>query len=131
MTVYTTGYTGKRHGELKPLVVRLGALLLDIRLSPRSRVPHWRGDALAQLLGERYRHVPALGNVNYKRKEDEPIRIADLEAGVSEILSLAPSPVLLLCGCADAAHCHRSVVAERLAALGVEVREIGDWAAAA
>lgn len=111
---------------MEPLLTRLGATLCDIRLSPRSRVPHWRGPALQQLLGARYRHIPALGNVNYKRKKSEPIELADVERGIGELLAVTGA-VVLLCACADVAHCHRRVVAEHLQAHAVTVLELKDW----
>jgi uncharacterized protein (DUF488 family) len=64
--LYTFGYSGKQPEELHTLAEQLDALVADIRFSPRSRVPHWNGGSLVRRLGHRYRHLPALGNRNYK-----------------------------------------------------------------
>ena len=42
-------------------------LLVDIRYTPRSRwFPQWSQKTLQTAWGDRYRHVKALGNVNYR-----------------------------------------------------------------
>jgi hypothetical protein len=96
--------------------------LLDIRYAARSRVPHWNKGALQKLLGERYVHVPALGNVRYKL--GPPIEIADYAAGRAAIEACEYHAVVLLCACADAATCHRSTVGDLLKADGYEVVEM-------
>lgn len=126
--IYTTGYTGQHFDALRPLLDRLGALLFDIRLSPRSRVPHWRGEALQRLLGESYRHLPALGNLNYKTEGE--ICIADLNFGIQEILRTG-LPAVLLCACAKSESCHRRVVARELERMGARVIELNNWEEAA
>jgi hypothetical protein len=45
----------------------LGAVLVDICLVARSRIPHWNKGRLEELLGADYMHLPSLGNLNYKR----------------------------------------------------------------
>ncbi len=40
--IYTFGYTGKKPSDLKAEAERLDAVVVDIRFSPNSRVPHWR-----------------------------------------------------------------------------------------
>ena len=64
--LYTFGYGGRRPDQLRTLAVRLDGVLVDIRFSPRSRIPDWSAGRLRKVLGERYRHLPALGNRNYK-----------------------------------------------------------------
>ncbi len=120
--VYTLGASGRTPEELRPLLRERDALLLDIRLSPRSRwVPVWNKSNLASLLGDDYRHVPELGNVNYKG--DGPIQIADYPAGRAIIEGLS-RPVVLLCQCKDYDRCHRKTVAELLRADGFGVEEL-------
>ncbi len=112
--LYTFGYTGRSPDELRALAAQLDALVADIRFSPRSRVPHWSGGRLASLLGDRYRHLPALGNRNYK---GGPVELVDLEVGVAQVAELlARQPVILLCACADVQRCHRRLAAEAIVA---------------
>jgi hypothetical protein len=118
---WTTGYAGRRVTDLRRLVEHRDLAVVDIRLSARSRVPEWNRGALERLLGDRYRHLPELGNTNYRG--DGPVEIADLAAGVRALATLERTP-LLLCVCADAASCHRQVVGTRLIELGWNVAEI-------
>jgi hypothetical protein len=115
-TIYTFGYTGSTPGDLTAFAGTLGAKIVDVRLSPRSRVPHWVGAALGKKHADDYVHVPAFGNRNYNN--GGPIELADPTAGV-ELVSqiLAARPVILLCACAEPALCHRSLVALHLAAV--------------
>ena len=53
--IYTTGYIGKHIENLPELLKSLAAVLIDVRFSPQSRLPHWSGDHLKRLLGKRYR----------------------------------------------------------------------------
>lgn len=122
---FSTGYTGKKPADLLSLVNDNRAVVADIRFSTNSRVPRWRGPELARLLGDRYTHVGSLGNVKY-RDHAAGIVIADLEAGLREVLAVG-GPVILLCACERAASCHRRVVADALASLGHEVRELQSW----
>ena len=63
--LYTFGYSDRRPDQLRTLAERLDGVVVDIRFSPRSRIPAWTGGRLRKLLGERYRHLLALGNQNY------------------------------------------------------------------
>lgn len=123
--IYTTGYTGKKPGDLLALARDNNAVIVDIRKSASSRVPCWRGPELASLLGERYVHAPQLGNNNYKAGGD--IQIADIEGGVRAVLAIEKPAVILLCACERADICHRSVVAEALRERGQAVRELASW----
>jgi uncharacterized protein (DUF488 family) len=120
-TLYTLGYTGIRPAQLLAKADALGALVLDIRYSPRSRVGQWTGTELNRLLGLRYRHLPELGNVNYK--EGGPIEINMPTVGVQQVVSiLNTQPAILLCACPDVDTCHRKIVAEMMQAkCGCEV----------
>ncbi len=118
---WTTGYAGRRVTDLSRLVEHRDLAVVDIRLSARSRVPQWNRRPLERLLGNRYRHLPELGNLHYRG--GGPVVIADLTAGVQALAALERTP-LLLCVCADAATCHRHVVGTRLIELGWNVAEI-------
>ncbi|MCZ7547383.1 MAG: DUF488 family protein [Anaerolineae bacterium] len=52
--------------ELVALAHELDALVVDVRLAPRSRVREWNQSVMAEALGDRYLHVGAVGNLNYK-----------------------------------------------------------------
>ena len=113
-TLYTFGYSGRTPHELQTLAEQLNAVVVDIRFSPRSRSPDWSGGRLQKLLGDRYHHLPALGNRNYK---GGPVEFVDLETGVVEVGQLLrQQPVILLCVCADVQRCHRLAAAEAIAA---------------
>lgn len=121
---YTLGYILIEPAELLRLATELNAVVVDVRLSPRSRNPEWNGGRVAALLPPgRYRHEPRLGNLNYK---GGPIKIRDLRAGTTTVLSiLARQRAILLCVCADGETCHRAVIAKHLRTVhGVTVEEI-------
>lgn len=125
MRVITTAYTLVRPQDLADLAELGDALVVDIRLRARSWVPAYRGYALRRELGERYIHIPELGNVNY-RDRDLPIEIADLEGGIAKLRAAANGhrAAVLLCGCRELETCHRRVVAEELSRrLGLEWAE--------
>lgn len=108
-TIYTVGYQRWTPAGLQATCAELGAALLDIRYSPRSQRPEWAGTALAQLLGATYTHVAALGNRNFRGGTIElaaPVKALPFVRNV-----LATQPIILLCVCADATTCHRSVAA--------------------
>jgi hypothetical protein len=121
---YTTGYTGKRVEDLPALLDFHDAVLADIRFAPHSRHLQWRKDYLKILLKDRYRHVPALGNRNYKT--GGTIQIHNPEIGIRLIESWETN-VILLCACADLEKCHRRIVKADLERRGYEIREITDW----
>jgi uncharacterized protein (DUF488 family) len=121
-TVYTAGYSGRSLAALRQLAETLDATIFDVRFSPRSRHPQFSGPRLAEVLGERYVHVPAFGNRNYK---GGPVEIVDYEAGRA-LVAAHPRPVILLCVCRDPATCHRTVIARRLAGQGFLVRELDE-----
>ena len=109
-SLYTYGYAGQRPQQLKALAESLDALVVDIRFSPRSRMPAWTGGRLQKLLGERYLQLSALGNRNYK---GGTIEFLDQEIGISQVGDLlSRHPVILLCACADVNRCHRWLAAE-------------------
>jgi uncharacterized protein (DUF488 family) len=113
-TIYTLGYAGWAPTTLCEHVLALDATLVDVRIAPTSKSPQWRREALQALLGERYRHLPDLGNRN--AFNGGPVALRNPERAVALIAALiVRGPVVLLCGCADPQHCHRSVAAAFLA----------------
>ena len=120
--LYTFGYAGAAPTDLLAHVAALGAVVCDVRFNPTSRLPGWSGVRLRALLGpERYAHLRALGNANYRR--DGRVALVDSVQGVAQVGALlAERPVILLCVCRDVAACHRLDAAEAVsAALGGEV----------
>jgi uncharacterized protein (DUF488 family) len=85
--IYTLGYSGLNPIKLQKIVVHLGALLIDIRLAARSRIPHWNQGRLEERFGADYMHVPHFGNLNYKR--GGPIAIANYELGKESLEIIA------------------------------------------
>ncbi|MDQ3633538.1 MAG: DUF488 domain-containing protein [Acidobacteriota bacterium] len=121
--IFTTGYTGKDINDLKPMLADLDAMLIDIRFAPYSQVMHWRKVYLKALLGEKYRHIPNLGNRTYK---EDKISIQNLKLGIETILHL-PSNVVLMCSCEKTENCHRRIIAEELRQTEIESKEIANW----
>lgn len=116
MKIYTMGYCGWRVEDVAALLEKLDAVLVDVRMMPRSR---WKREfncsALQKRLGDRYAWIRAWGNRNYK---GGPIEIVDFVGGVDEVVAMrgpGRRPVVLLCGCKDVNTCHRKVLAEKLA----------------
>lgn len=114
-TLYTVGYAGLKADDLDDWAAANGALVIDTRMNPYSPRPEWMKAKLAKLLGDNYRHVPELGNVNYKNGGE--IAIKDTAVGYRIILeALAVRQVVLLCGCKDVETCHRKYIAEQIEA---------------
>ncbi len=122
--IYTFGYQDKRAVDLLGRLEELDAVLCDIRLSPRSRwQPEWNQKQLAALMGDRYLHLPELGNVNYRG--DGPVEIADLSSGLGTIFDLAATrSVVLMCVCSKLSGCHRETIAEALHERSVKTEEL-------
>ena len=111
---------------------RLDAVLVDVRMVPRSRAAQWSAYSLSRKFGHRYAWVRELGNVNYKGTVEQ-IKIANFPAGekrLRELLALSPAEgassgpamsgvegkaIILLCGCPDVTQCHRKLLANWLA----------------
>jgi uncharacterized protein (DUF488 family) len=131
--VVSVGYEGRTADELVELLVEAGVeLLVDVRLTPRSRKPGLSSTRLAGALRERgigYRHLPGLGNPEPLRaafhrvdpSEGKARYLEHLGASGAEALAelhdlVTGQRVALLCLERDAAHCHRSCITDRLVA---------------
>lgn len=121
--IYTTGCGGKNIADLKPMLDRLDAILIDIRFAPHSEILHWRKVYLKVLLDWKYLHVPNLGNRTFK---EDKITIQNLKLGIETILNLDKN-IVLMCGCEKLENCHRLLVAGELIKRGIETEEISDW----
>ncbi len=124
--VYTAGYSAWEPEQLFSVARSLEAVIVDVRLSPRSRDPRWRLSKLAAMGGDDYLWVPELGNTNY-REEDAPVRLSNVEDGVEKVRAVVEkgrSPVLL-CACRRHVGCHRTDAAAAVAeALGMKVKHL-------
>lgn len=111
---FRLGYTGSTPTMIKHYVNQIGAVLVDVRKSANSRVPHWRGAALATQLGDRYLYLPDFGNDNYLGDGSIQLHNPAIVVEDARVL-LQTQPIILLCGCADHRTCHRTVAARYLA----------------
>ena len=132
MRLSTIGYEGKTQDEfLDELSQAQVELLIDVRAVAASRRPGFSKTALAGALRERgidYLHLRALGTPKAGRDAARKGRIAEMR-GIFEEQLETPEAVLameqalaaaaerhsaLLCFEAEAACCHRAMVAERM-----------------
>ena len=120
--VYSFGYTGRQLSTLQESIGKSNALLLDIRFSPRSRVPMWNRRNLEMTFGDRYLWVGnLLGNSMYRTNS---IAIVDMARGLELISRIAAKqPVALMCVCASPIGCHRSTITHVLLDAGFQVLE--------
>lgn len=143
MNLWTIGYEGSAQPEV---IARLRAAgverLLDVRAVAASRRAGFsktvlRGSLEAEGIG--YHHLRGLGTPKAGREAARKGRIAEMEAifaahmetpEARDALALAvvlarERPTALLCFEAEAAGCHRRIVAERMAvAAGFAVRDL-------
>lgn len=123
---YTAGCAGKDINDLKPLLKRLDAVLVDVRFSPTSELMCWRQIYLKTLLREKYFHLPQLGNRAFR---EERVQIQNLDLGIKILISFNANAVLM-CECADLETCHRLVIANELGRKGFDVEERENWKSA-
>jgi uncharacterized protein (DUF488 family) len=134
--LYTIGYEGASVETLVTALKEAGVTrILDIRYSPWSRRDEFSQDALIPALaayGIAYTHIKALGNppegreaarvghmAAYREVMGNHLKAPDGQAGLREALALATQEaVCLLCLERAPRHCHRSIVAEALSAMG-------------
>lgn len=142
--VFTVGHSTRTLDELVTLLRAFDiSILADIRTIPRSRRnPQFNGDALSSTLRSRrirYVHVPELGGLRRARKDSpntawrnasfrgfaDHMLTGDFEAGIAKIRALTvEGRVALMCAEAVPWRCHRSLVADALAARGARVEHI-------
>jgi uncharacterized protein (DUF488 family) len=121
--IFTTGYTGKDINDLRPMLEDLGAILIDVRFAPYSRIMHWQKVYLKALLGNKYRHVPNLGNRTFKENK---VTIQNLQLGLETVLSLNENAVLM-CACEKVGDCHRRLIIAELNQREIETEEVLTW----
>lgn len=120
---YTTGFSGRDISDLKPMIDRLDAVLVDVRFSPTNELMRWRQVYLKALLREKYRHIAQLGSRATRTGANQ---IQHLDLGLKILLSFGTNAVLM-CECADLKDCHREIIAKELRCREFEVEEISDW----
>lgn len=128
--IFTLGYSGSAVLPLREWLEREDSLLIDVRFSPRSRDPQWRQKNLQAVFGQRYVHVEAFGNENFR---GGAIRLHDAVQGVKIVAAmLETNPVALCCVCpGDPTRCHRSLAARLISeATGAAIIHLtpGDFA---
>jgi uncharacterized protein (DUF488 family) len=141
--LFTIGYEGKTVDEFLGELTSAGVeLVVDVRAVAASRRPGFSKTALGGALSERgigYLHLRPLGTPKAGREAVRKGRIEEMreiyqgqletpeaELAMEQALSAAlERPAALLCFEADAGHCHRTIVAERLVErAGFEVRDL-------
>ncbi len=121
---YATGYLGHHVDELEAMRESLGAVVVDIRFKPLSRLPMWRQSAMVRYFGANYLWCQDWGSPNFKN--GPPHTMLDLDAGW-ELVSRIGLPVILLCACRDKETCHRRPLSEWLIRQhGIVVSEL-EW----
>ncbi len=133
--LFTVGYQGR---TVKALVQRLREAgvtrVLDVRFSPASPKPGFSGPALRRAMeraGLEYRGLPEVGNpFREEAAADLAGALARYRAHLAERPHLLPvvleaaagARTALLCSEANPSRCHRSVLAEALAAAAPGLR---------
>jgi uncharacterized protein (DUF488 family) len=139
----TIGYEGRTVDEVIDSLVDAGvALLIDVRAVAASRRPGFSKTALAAAVRERgidYLHLRALGTPKPGREAARKGRIGKMHAIYEAQLATTEAQLAieqarqaaaarhsaLLCFERDPAHCHRTIVAARLAEDGAfEIRDL-------
>ena len=124
------GYTGLSIGEfMTHLKDHDAQVLVDVRLSPRSRVMPYNGNRLRETsarYGVRYMHLPQWGNRNYRGDHGDAVILSDYEAGAKVIDSLREEydRIAIMCMCPNHGHCHRSDALEKYIGQNAETNPI-------
>lgn len=123
--IYTIGYLGRTIEEVQTIIGDDG-LLLDIRISPRSRKPGFSKKQLTETFGDRYEWLYELGN---ESNEAGIVKLWEQTPGlaiVQEIYNSTQADIYLMCACRDATTCHRHYVASLILEMGLPVKEYED-----
>lgn len=115
MTLFTFGYRGQSFDQFRNKVKDLGAMVIDIRFTPYSKMlPFWTRTNLEKAFGSSYVHLKEFGNRAYKQKGKYDV--VDLDGGLDRLrfwLDIG-LPCILLCGCENYETCHRRIVSDFL-----------------
>jgi uncharacterized protein (DUF488 family) len=141
--VWTIGHSRRSLAELLALLRVHGVShVVDVRRYPRARRhPHFDGGALGRELraaGIGYAHAPGLGGFRRPRAGSANSGVEPASRGYADYMqtdefaghlatlteAALRAPTAIMCAEADPLHCHRSFIADALAACGIEVRHI-------
>lgn len=125
MKVYPIGYARSGYKVDQVMALDANLLIIDLRKSPNSSMLGWSLAALKAKYGQRYRWAGRfLGNVNYA--QGGPIQLVDSEIGIKGLVQYLSEghDLILLCGCAEYAACHRKIVVDQLVEQMPEVEVI-------
>ena len=125
--IYATHAAGQDVSLLPHALSTLDAMLIDIRFMPPAQPLKWSKNYLKLLIGNKYLHVPTLGN--RAAEKDGEIRksaIQNLALGI-KIISELKVNMLLFCSCENQMNCHRHAISREIVKQGSEVTEIADW----
>lgn len=139
--MFTLGYQGRDLGEVFQALQRHDIeQLLDVRENASSKKPGFSAAELKEALakvGIAYAHLPELGCRSGSRHalwrgeakesflEEYRRRLAERPEAFTDLIQRVRSArTLLLCLERDPSRCHRAVLAERLRAEGVFVRDL-------
>ena len=116
--LFTIGYGGRSPQQVAALLKEHGVkVLIDLRETPRTRVPGFSKSALESYMMSQeiiYRHLQALGNANH-RIPDAPVKVVDEGLGMQALCDvLTQYEVAIMCACRHHGRCHRSYISERL-----------------
>lgn len=144
--IWTVGHSTRTAEEFKNiLIAHKIASLADVRSFPGSRrLPHFNKQSLSESLAQndiKYYHLPELGgrrrpspdsrntawqNPSFRAYADH-MATNEFKQGIKLLLKLsAESPTAIMCAEALWWRCHRSLIADYLKALGIEVIHIRD-----
>jgi uncharacterized protein (DUF488 family) len=144
MVIWTIGHSTRAIQDFLALLTAHGIeRLVDIRSIPQSRRhPQFGGTALAESLagaGIAYTHVPGLGGRRRPRADStntawrhpsfrgyaDYMQTGAFVTALDQLIALAAGErVAIMCAEAVPWRCHRQLVADALAARGLEAREI-------
>jgi len=143
-TLYTIGHSTRTTRELVELLRAHGVQqVVDVRIMPKSRHnPQFNRPALSRSLHAvkiGYRHLKALGGLRHARPDSinlgwrnvsfrgfaDYMQTEDFVAGLARLEQLAARrPTAIMCAEALPWRCHRSLIADSLAARGITVEHI-------
>ncbi len=100
---YTLGYAQWSIIDVEYQIDALEAVLTDVRQTPHTTKPGFTKSGLQARFADRYRHLSAFGNVNYK---EAPIERANPDKGLRMIRKLNTASVVM-CSCQHPKRCPR------------------------
>jgi uncharacterized protein (DUF488 family) len=142
--LYTVGHSTRTIEEFIALLKEQSIKrLVDVRTIPRSRHnPQFDRDELPKSLRGvhiGYTHMPELGGLRHARKDStntgwrnlsfrgfaDYMQTAEFEQALSKLIEIGErEPIAIMCAEAVPWRCHRSLIADALAARGIPVEEI-------